>query len=217
MNRLILRFAVPIVVIVLVIFAWVVIQRLADGRGVGVLAVAALVVWAVGAPLFIWFWPRITVSGFQRAIVRRGFGSGPVAVNTLAAVPYTSAAASTGSLIATGTDDVLYVVGWIDLRHGPLTLHVPPMPGRYHALQFTDPTTGANVAYVGTRTTGDSGGDFEVVRRGAAPARGAVVLPGRQALVIGRVFVADEADRPAALALAQQFSLSAVEGKQRWS
>jgi hypothetical protein len=55
------------------------------------------------------------------------------------------------------------------------------------------------------------------VRRGTASAGATVVLPGRQALVIGRVFVADDADRPAALALAQQFSLTAPEGRQRWS
>ena len=51
------------------------------------LAVAAVVVWVLGVFVFIYLWPRITVGGFKRAIVNRGFGGGPIPVNTLYAVP----------------------------------------------------------------------------------------------------------------------------------
>ena len=51
------------------------------------LAVAAVIVWALGTPTFIYLWPRITVGGFKRAIVKRGFGGGPIPVNTLYAEP----------------------------------------------------------------------------------------------------------------------------------
>jgi hypothetical protein len=74
---------------------------------------------ALGLPAFIYLWPRLTVNGFKRAIVRRGFGGGPIPVNTLYAEPRVSSASPAGSLMATGTDDVLYVVGWLDLKTGP--------------------------------------------------------------------------------------------------
>lgn len=97
---------------------------------------------------------NLTVSGYKRAIVRHGFSGGPIPVNTLYAEPSTSSAsASNGSLMGTGTDDVLYVAGWLDLRRGPQVLHTPDMAGRYYSVQFTDPSNGANFAYVGKRTT----------------------------------------------------------------
>ena len=61
--------------------------------------------------------------------------------------------------------DTLPTVGWLDLRNGPLVLHVPDMngpdsSGRYYSVQFTDPSKNTNFAYVGTRTTGTQAGDF---------------------------------------------------------
>jgi hypothetical protein len=166
----------------LLVFAWVVAQRLAHGvEAIVPLAVAALVVWLLGAFVFIYFWPQITVGGFKRAIVKRGFGGGPIPINTLYAVPdRSSQSASRGSLMAVGTDDVVYVGGWLDLEAGPRVLHVPEMAGRYYSVQFTDPTSGANFAYVGKRTTGTDAGlpplRAEVDReraRGDDPDRGA--------------------------------------------
>ena len=163
-NREILRYAYPLTVVILLVFAWVVAQRLARGvEAIIPLAVTAVLVWLVGAFAFIYLWPRITVEGFRRAIVKRGFGGGPIPINSLYAVPdRPSQTASSGSLIAVGTDDLVYIGGWIDLAAGPRVLHVPEMAGRYYSLQFTDPTSGANVAYVGTRTTGADAGDFLV-------------------------------------------------------
>ena len=114
--------------------------------------------------------------------------------------------------MATGTDDLLYLGGWLDLKDGPRVLHVPDMGNRYYSVQFTDPTSGANFAYVGKRTTGTSAGTFllcEATWRGSTPIGVTRIdVPYRTALLIGRVFVADETDRPAAYALAQQFRLS---------
>ena len=61
--------------------------------------------------------------------------------------------------MAVGTDDLVYVGGWLDLEAGP-RVFMCPMAGRYYSVQFTDPTSGANVAYVGKRTTGTDAGDF---------------------------------------------------------
>jgi hypothetical protein len=213
MNRLILRYGYPITAVILLIFAWVIVQRASGGwAALAPLVIAAVVVWAIGAPVFIWFWPRITVGGFKRAIVRRGFGGGPIPVNTLYAEPTRSASASNGSLIGTGTDDVLYLAGWFELGDGPLVVHVPDMAGRYYSLQFTDAASGANFAYIGTRATGGDAGDFLVTAAGWAGAvpvgMTRIPAPRRSALVFGRVFVADDDDQPAAYALAQRITVA---------
>jgi len=222
MNRLILKYAYPLTAVILVIFAVVVYQRDSRGSGILPLADAALVGWLLGAPAFVYFWPRITVHGFKSAIVRRGFSGGPIPVNTLYAEPTrSSGAASTGSLISTGTDDVLYVAGWLDLKAGPQVLQVPDMADRYYSLQFTDPATGANFAYVGKRTTGTTAGEFLLTGPGwtgtVPPAMTRIAVPGRTALIIGRVFVdssvgsvdrdSNNDDEPIAYALARRLRL----------
>ena len=214
MNRLILKYAYPLTGVILVVFAWVVYQRIAQGWGqVVVLGVAALVVWLLATPAFIYFWPRITVNGYKRAILKRGFGDGPIPVNTLYAAPTTSApSVGTGSLLATGTNDVLYIGGWLDLREGPQVLHVPDTAGRYYSVQFTNPSDSANFAYVGKRTTGTGAGEFLLTGprwKGQVPnGMRLITSPSNSALVIGRVFVESEADLPAAYALAKRIHLT---------
>ncbi|GAB3118451.1 DUF1254 domain-containing protein [Glaciibacter psychrotolerans] len=214
MNRLILRNGPRVTAVILIIFAFVVYQRISRGwSDVVVLAIAAVIVWAIGVPAFILLWPRLTVGGYKRAIVKRGFGAGPIPVNTLYAVPHTSSpTGSYGSLMATGADDLLYLGGWLDVRGGPHVLHVPNMAGRYYNVQFTDPSDGANFAYVGTRTTGTEAGDYLLTGpgwTGTVPnGLTRIAVPHTSALVIGRVFVASESDLPVAYSLAQQIQLA---------
>lgn len=214
MNRLILNYGYRITAVILAVFAWVIYRRISLGWSEIIpLAIAAVVVWALGAPAFIYFWPRLTVTGFKRAIVRRGFGGGPIPVNTLYAEPnLSSASASNASLLGTGTDDVLYVAGWLDLRNGPQVMHAPDMAGRYYSVQFTDPSNGANFAYVGKRTTGTRAGDYLLSGpgwKGTVPqGMTQISSPSNSALVIGRVFVESDSDQPAAYALAKQIQLA---------
>ncbi|MEY9954104.1 DUF1254 domain-containing protein [Leifsonia sp. EB34] len=215
MNRLILKYATPITVVILAIFAWVVYRRIVDGGRAAIvtLSIAAVVVWAAGTFLFVFFWPRITVGGFKRVFTTRGMGGGPIPVNTLYAVPESaSQSASAGTVIATGADDLLYLGGWLDVAAGPQVLHVPDSGGRYLSIQFTDPASGSNFAYVGTRKTGTGPGDFLLCAAGwsgaTPPGLTRIDLPHRTALLVGRVFVADDADRGAAYALAEQVQLA---------
>jgi hypothetical protein len=215
MNRLILRYATPVTIAVLVIFAWVVARRILEGGLGAVLLLAATAgsVWVVGGAVFLSVWPRITVRGYKRALLRGGLGGGPVPVNVLSVAAAGSAeAAGAGRILATGADDLLYLAGWLNVRSGPRVLHVPEMDGRYYSLQFTDPPSGWNVAYVGTRTTGSAAGDFLVCAhgwRGDEPeGMNRIDLPHHAALLLGRVFVAAEDDRPAAYALAAQIRLA---------
>jgi len=213
MNRLILKYGHPITAVILTVFAWVVYRRIASGDEIIPLAIAAVIVWALGAPAFIYLWPRLTVGGYKRAIVKHGLGGGPIPVNTLYAVPTTSStSASRGSLLATGTDDVLYIGGWLDLRKGPQVLHVPEMAGRYYSVQFTDPSNSANLAYVGKRTTGTTAGDYVLSGPGwkGTVANGVTQIssPNNSVLVVGRVFVENDSDLPTAYALAKQIQLA---------
>lgn len=216
MNRLILKYGYPITAIILLVFAWVVYRRLAGGvDAILPLAVAAIILWVLGSVAFIYFWPRITIGGFKRAILRRGFGSGPIPVNTLYAVLDRSSDSATSSLMGTGTDDVLYIGGWLDVSAEPRVLHVPEMEGRYYSVQFTDPPSGANFAYVGKRTTGTAAADFLLCApdwKGDLPAgMSRIDVPHRSALLIGRVFAADQADRLSAYSLAKQIQLVPVD------
>jgi hypothetical protein len=213
MNRLILKYGYVITAVILVVFAWVVYQRISGGSEILPLAMTAVIVWALGAPAFIYFWPRITVTGFKRAIVGGGFSGTPIPVNTLYAEPSTSSAsASNGSLMGTGTDDVLYVAGWLDLSRGPQILHVPDTAGRYYSVQFTDPSSSANFAYVGKRTTGTEAGDYVLTApgwKGTIPSGMTQVFsPNSSVLVIGRVFVENDSDQPTAYGLAKEIQVT---------
>lgn len=127
MNRLVLKHGYFFTAIILAVFAWVVYKRISRGWSEIIpLAVAAGIVWVLGVPAFIFFWPRLTVNGYKRAILKHGLGGGPIPVNTLCAAPGTSSpSAPRGSLLATGTDHLLYIGGWLDLTKGPQVLHVP--------------------------------------------------------------------------------------------
>jgi len=116
--------------------------------------------------------------------------------------------------MATGSDDLLYIGGWLDLDKGPQVRHVPDMAERYFSLQFTDPSTSANFAYVGKRTTGTEVGDYVLSGpgwKGAMPTGTTQISsPANSVLVIGRVFVETDDDLPVAYSLAKQIQLAAL-------
>jgi hypothetical protein len=114
--------------------------------------------------------------------------------------------------VTTGADDLLYVGGWLDLRKGAQVLHVPDMAGRYYSVQFTDPSDGANFAYVGKRTTGTNAGDYVLSApgwHGTIPTgMTQIASPRHSALVMGRVFIESASDLPNAYSLAKQIQLA---------
>jgi hypothetical protein len=175
--------------------------------------VVAVILWALGTFVFIYFWPRITYSAYKRAVLQHGLGGGSVPVNTLYAAPtLSSPSASNGSLLATGTNEVLYVGGWLDLSKGSFILHVPEMNGRYYSLQFTDPSDGANFAYVGTRTTGSQAGDFLITGPGwqesVPQGLKQISSPHNSVLVVGRALVESAGDVATVYALTKQIQLT---------
>lgn len=99
-------------------------------------------------------------------------------------------------------NDTLYTNGHLDLSKGPLVLHIPKIAHqRYYTFQFLDPYTNV-FHYVGTRTTGNGGGDYAIVGpnfTGKLP-RGVhrIDSPYTSAWVLGRTHVNGAADLKAA-------------------
>jgi hypothetical protein len=175
--------------------------------------------WALGTFLFVYFWPHIVYNHFERAIVDKGFGDGPIPVNTLYTEPQTlfadplHAPASGSNLMTTGVNrDTLLTVGWLDLSKGPQVLHVPDMAGRYYSVQFTDRSDNTNFAYVGTRTTGTQAGDYLITGQGwqgtVPSGMTQISSPNNSVLVLGRVLVYSDSDLATAYDLSKQIQLT---------
>jgi hypothetical protein len=108
-------------------------------------------------------------------------------------------------------NDTLYVLAALDLRPGPLVLHVPDTAGRYYVLQFVDAWTN-NFAYIGRRATGTAEGEFLLTgpddATAAATDMEVVRAPTAVAMIVGRVQIDGAADAPAVHALQDQFTLT---------
>ncbi len=185
-----------------------------------IFAAVVVVVWCV----VIYFWPRMMLSVYKRAALNKGFGDGPIPVNTLQtqpqrlfADPIAALAASGSNVLTVGVNhDTLLTVGWLDLSKGPLVLHVPAMSGRYYSVQFTDPSKNTNFAYVGTRTTGPQAGDFLITGRnwkgGVPSGMKQISSPNNSVIVAGRVLVKSDSDLATAHDLSSQIQLNPPSG-----
>lgn len=173
--------------------------------------------------VFTYVWPRMLLSVFKRAILVKGFGDGPVPINTLYTQSEASFAdplrgpASGSRLASTGVNrDTLLTIGWLDLSQGPQVLHVPDMDGRYYSVQFTNPSTNTTFAYVGKRTTGTAAGEHVISGprwAGHVPdGLPRIASPTDSVLVIGRVLVYGEKDVQAAHSLSVQIRVAAYQG-----
>jgi hypothetical protein len=212
MNKFILKHGYLVTAVILAILAWFAYRQFIVVKSplfpfIGVVGI----IWALGTIVFIYFWPAITYRAFKRAILLHGSG-GPIPVNTLYAMPtLASPSASSSSLMATGTTDLLYIGGWLDLSKGPQVLHVPDFSGRYYSVQFTDPANGVNFAYVGKRTTGTQVGDFLItgpgwqgtVPQGMKP----ISSPNNSVMVMGRALVESDSDVATAYSFTKQIQL----------
>jgi hypothetical protein len=180
-----------------------------------IIGAVMVVVWC----LFIYFWPRMLLSVYKRALLVKGFGDGPIPLNTLYTEPQAlfadplHAPASAPKLATTGVNhDTLSTAGWLDLSKGPLVLHVPDMNDRYYSVQFTDPSKNTNFAYVGKRTTGTQAGDYLITGpgwKGQAPGGMThISSPNNSVLLLGRVLVENDSDLATAYGLSKQIQLT---------
>ncbi len=181
-----------------------------------IIGVVVVLVWF----LVIYFWPRMLLSVYKRGLLVKGFGDGPIPVNTLYtepeklfAEPLAAQTASSSNLATVGVNhDTLLSGGWLDLRKGPLVLHVPDMNDRYYSVQFTDPSKNTNFAYVGKRTTGTQAGDYLITGpgwNGQVPGgMKQISSPNNSVLLLGRVLVENDSDLSTAYDLSKQIQLT---------
>ncbi|MFC1412863.1 DUF1254 domain-containing protein [Streptacidiphilus sp. N1-12] len=112
--------------------------------------------------------------------------------------------------VVTPNNDTPYSWAWLDLRTEPWVLSVPATD-RYHVLPLHDLDT-PYVGFIGSRTTGDSAGDYLVTgpgRTGPVPDGLAGVLRADTQLVgiLGRAYLAGPQDVDALKAVQQQYLL----------
>ena len=170
--------------------------------------------------LVIYFWPRMMLYVYKRGLLVKGFGDGPVPINTLYTQPqalfadplHTPLPPGSSDLMRRGTNrDTLYVTGWLNLSKGPQVLHVPDMAGRYYSVQFTAPNNTV-FAYVGKRTTGTQAGEYLITGpgwKGQVPSgMKQISSPNNSVFVIGRILVYSDSDLPAAYALTKQIQVA---------
>jgi hypothetical protein len=187
-----------------------------------IFALVCIPTWSI----FIYFWPRLLLLAYKRAILVKGFGEGPVPINTLYtepqklfAEPITAQTASSSNLMTVGVNrDTLPTAGWLDLSKGPLVLHVPDMNDRYYSMQFTDPSKNTNFAYVGKRTTGTQAGDYLITGpgwNGSLPqGMKQISSPNNFVLLLGRVLVYSDSDLETAYSLSKQIQLTPLSSDQ---
>ncbi|MDR3509016.1 MAG: DUF1254 domain-containing protein [Caulobacteraceae bacterium] len=116
--------------------------------------------------------------------------------------------------------DTLYGLGWLDLAAEPQILSVPEAHDRYYLIQLNDAYLNS-FSYVGRRTTGTHPGLYAIVGpdwqgtlpQGVKP----IAAPTNHVLVLTRTLVLDEADLPAARAVQDGFSLTALSDFPRFT
>src|SRR5262249_4901425 len=96
--------------------------------------------------------------------------------------------------------DTIYANAFIDLRHGPATITLPPAGARYLSLSIMDMFSD-NVAVLGSRTTGQDGGTFTLVGPNDAAPPGAIRSATPWVWCLAPVPVNGPADVDAALAV----------------
>lgn len=167
--------------------------------------------------MVIYFLPRMLLNVYKRALLSKGFGEGPVSMNTLKIMSQEQFAHPldfTGpKAMTTGVNrDTLLLAGFLDLSKGPQILQVPDMEGRYYSIQFTDPSKNINFAYVGKRTTGTGAGTYFISGPGwngaVTPGMSQISSPNNSVFLIGRILVYCDSDLPVAHGLAEQIKLS---------
>jgi hypothetical protein len=180
------------------------------------------IICVVAFLLVINFLPRMLLYVYKRAILTKGFGDGPIPVNTLYTMPKGYFAdplhlpASAPKVATTGVNrDTLLTVGWLDLSKGPLVLRVPNFLERYYSVQFTDPSKNINFAYVGTRATGTKAGGYVITGpdwKGTVPNdMKQISSPNNSVLIAGRTLVYSDSDLSTAYDLAKQIQITPMQ------
>lgn len=181
-------------------------------------AAIAIVTAAVGTFVYLYEIPPLIYHGWERGLLKKGLGGGPIPVNTLFAEPglMNPDSAKSNRLVAGADPGLLYTVGVLDLTSGPEIFRVPAMAGRYYDIELVD-SRGDDFAYLGSRTTGGRAGSFLISGpgwRGTVP-NGVrhIKSPDDTVLLLGRVLPKSRGDVSAAYELSKRARLTPLS---RW-
>ena len=177
-------------------------------RHLVVFLITVVVVAGVLTPVFLSVYPALILNDAHK-VVSTGAGRAKVPDNTLYTLPELASpeTANGSTWLLGGNQDGLYTVGWLDLTKVPQVLTIPDMGTRYHNVELVAPRTGVAIANL------KAAGQYVIEQPGTSgvtipPGVPILDAPGKQVLVIGRTLVENDADLPAARALAQQISVS---------
>lgn len=159
---------------------------------------------------YIYYYPLVENLRQVERYVSTGVGSNPAA--PFNSFSHARKLAGPEDTFVTINNDTVYSMAQLDLSGGPLRLDVPDTGDRYYVLQFVDAWTN-NIAYVGTRATGNRAGSFLIAPPGWA---GDSELPVIQAStdvisIVGRFACTGTDDIPAVTALQDSLALTALD------
>ena len=176
--------------------------------------------YALGVQAYIWGYPMVVMQKSRDAMTKGG--DAPVTAEQFNKTgqlfaPVNQVANAWGMLgpqfsaVQSGNSDTQYSVTWFDASDEPFVLHLPDMKGRYYTFQFIDAFTN-NFNYASTRTMGSQGQDYALVApgwKGRLPSGVTRVdCPTPTGFIIGRIFVASQADVAAVNALQKQVAMT---------
>jgi hypothetical protein len=144
--------------------------------------------FAAGLAAYVHGYPPLISAASQKSFLR----------NALVGVAATSTPSN--RLVVLPNVDTAYTVAKLDLRPGPLVVHVPSMPGRYYVLELLDAYTNV-FGYIGTRVSGSRAGNYVIAGpgvRGSVAGMTTIHSPTPDALLLGRTLV-EPADTPTRL------------------
>jgi len=111
--------------------------------------------------------------------------------------------------VTTPNNDTLYAQAFIDLSKGPASLSLPALGGRYASLALMDMYSN-NFAVLGTRTTGDDAGEFQLVGPAHQGQADAIRSPTPWVWALVRVLVDGPQDLDKAFAVTSGFVVKAA-------
>ena len=166
----------------------------------------------LAAEAYLYYYPLVENLAQVGRYVSTGVGSNPAA--PFNSFSHAQKLADATDTFVTINNDTVYSMASLDLSVGPLRLDVPATGDRYYVLQFVDAWTN-NIAYVGSRATGNDAGSFVILPPGwndDLPA-GLPTIEASTMIVsiVGRYACLGPADIPNVVALQQQLTLAPTE------
>jgi hypothetical protein len=158
---------------------------------------------------YLYYYPLVENLRQVQRYVRTGIGSNPAApFNTFS---HARKLAGPEDTFVTINNDTVYSMAQLDLSAGPVRLEVPDTGDRYYVLQFVDAWTN-NIAYVGTRATGNQASRFLITPPGwdGQVPDGFIRIPASTTVlsIVGRFACAGPDDIPAANAVQDAVTLT---------